>query len=330
MQLKSDYLVSVLTVLDNDAEIIDEFIQELTQILIKNYQYYEVLLIDNGSSDETDQQVQYLQQHISNLRLIRLSRQHDVETALAAGLENCLGDYVVVLDANTDPPAIIPTLIEKACFGNDVVIALREDRKGQSLLRNWSAVMFYKVASRLLGYSLQPNATHFRVFSRQVVNSLARIGSKSRYLKYLNALMGFKQAHVSYQRIYRRCTRKKELGFFKLVWSGLDIIISNSPAPLRMASLLGLLSSTLCLLYFGYILVVAVVKQKIAEGWATTNLMISTMFFLLSLMLTILSEYVARILDESRDRPLYFIEYESHSQTSTFKSEMINKTMNIV
>lgn len=330
MAMNTDNLVSILTVLDNDAEIVDEFINETSQILTANFKYHELVIIDNGSSDSTDQVILALQNCIPNLRLIRLSRHHDIETALAAGLENCLGDYVVVMDINTDPPSLIPKLIELAVSGNDIVIALRENRKEQSLIRKWSAILFYKVASCLLGYSLQPDATHFRVFSRQVVNSLSRIGSKSRYLKYLNALVGFKQTNITYARIYRKHGRKKEPSLLKLALSGLDIIISNSPVPLRLASLLGMASSLLCLVYFGYILIVTLVKQKIAEGWITTNLMISTMFFLLFLILTILSEYIARILDESRDRPLYFIEYETNSLVSTFKADIVSDTVNVV
>jgi len=330
MLRNNDSLVSILTILDNDGEIVEGFITEVSQVLRSNYKYYELLLVDNGSSDLTDRNIQRLQQSIPNLRLIRLSRYHDIETALAAGLENCLGDYVVVMDANEDPPSLIPVLIEKSLSGNDIVIAVRENREGQSWIRRWSAVAFYKVASKLLGYSLQPNATHFRVFSRQVVNSLARIGNKSRYLKYLNALVGYKQAFLPYQRIHRRKSKKKEANLFRLALSGLNIIISNSPAPLRLASLLGVISSTLCLLYFGYILIVTLFKRQIAEGWVTTNVMISTMFFLLFLILTILSEYIARILDESKDRPLYFIEYESQSTVSCFKTEIGNQTVNVV
>lgn len=330
MPQSSDALISVLAVLDNDSQIVEEFIRETSQVLANNYKYYELLLIDNGSSDFTDRSVQSLQQNTPNLRLIRLSRRHDVETALAAGLENCLGDFVIVMDANFDPPSLIPHLIEQSLTGSDVVIAVREDREDQPWLRRKLAVGFYKVASQLLGYSLQPNATHFRVFSRQVVNSLTRIGNKNRYLKYLNALIGYKQTYLPYQRIFRSGYRKKELSILRLALAGIDIIISNSPTPLRLASFLGIISSALSLLYFGYILVVTIVKQKIAEGWITTNLMISVMFFLLFLILTILSEYVARILDETKDRPLYFIEYESNSLVSSFQNETIRESVNVV
>jgi polyisoprenyl-phosphate glycosyltransferase len=330
MLLKKDSLITVLVVLDNDREIIDDFVAEMTRVLAANYRYYELLLVDNGSTDGVDQRIQVLQKEVPGLRLIRLSRRHDVEIALAAGLDNSLGDYVVIMNAAYDPPGFVPTLVEQAAAGFDVVIAERRRRDGQPLARKLLAPIYYRLASRLLGYSLQPNATHFRVFSRQVVNSISKIGNKSRYLKYLNALVGFRQTHLSYDRVYRSAARRRERGLIGPVISGLDIIISNSAAPLRFASLLGVGASLLSLIYCGYVLAVTLVKQKVAEGWVTTNLMTSALFFLLFFIITILSEYVARILEETKDRPLYFIEYETNSSVASFKEEVINRTVNVV
>ena len=328
--MKNDFLISVLAVLENDCETIEDFVRETSQVLSTDFIYYEIVLIDNCSQDFTDQKIVSLQATIPNLRLIRLSRKHDLETALAAGLENSLGDYAVIIDVNSDPPILIPKLIETAVQGSDVVIAIRKNRENQGIARRYLAIIFYKIASNLLGYSLQPNATHFRVLSRQVVNSLIRIGNKNRYLKYLNALVGFKQTHVEYQKIYRSNCTKKDPGIFRLIISGIDLIISNSPAPLRLASLLGFIASGVSLLYCCYVVAVTLIKQKIAEGWITTNLMTSAMFFLLFLILSILSEYIARILDETKDHPLYFIEYESQSVVTSFHSPIVSKAVNVV
>lgn len=331
MTLKKDSLITVLVVLDNDCEIIDDFVAETTRTLSANYRYYELLLVDNGSFDSVDQRIQCLQKQIPNLRLVRLSRPHDTEIALAAGLDNSLGDYVVIMNANYDPPGFIPTLVEEAAAGYDVVIAELRNRDGQSLARKFLARIYYRLASKLLGYSLQPNATHFRIFSRQVVNSISKIGNKSRYLKYLNALVGFKQKHLFYDRIYRtNAARVRERGLLRPILSGLDIVISNSAAPLRLASLLGVSASFLSLIYCGYVLGVTLVKKKIAEGWVTTNLMTSAMFFVLFIIITILAEYIARILEETKDRPLYFVEYETSSTVASFKEEVISNTVNVV
>ncbi len=328
MPAKNDLLVSVISVLDNDVDTVADFVRETSQILSANYAYYEFLLIDNGSRDGTEVIVQDLLRSIPNLRLLCLSRAQSNEIALTAGMENCLGDYVVILNAHTDPPSAIPAMIEKALDGYDVVIAERTDRADQSWWRERCAVIYYRLASKMLGLRLQPNATHFRVLSRQVVNSITRIGNKSRYLKYLNALIGYRQTHVPYQP--RLSSSKRGHGFWRAVLEGLDILISNSPLPLRIASLMGFFSSGVSLLYFGYVLVITLVKSRIAEGWVTTNLMLSALFFLLFLILTILSEYVARILEESKDRPLYFIAYETGSVVSTFNNQQVNNSVNVV
>jgi polyisoprenyl-phosphate glycosyltransferase len=330
MPLKKDSLISVLVVLANDHDIIDGFVAETSRTLAANYRYYELLLVDNGSSDGVDQRVQVLQKEVPNLRLIRLSRPHDVEIALAAGLDNSLGDYVVIMNAEHDPPGLIPALVERAAAGSDVVIAELRSRDGQPLARKLLARIFYRFASRMLGYPLQPNATHFRVFTRQVVNSISKIGNKSRYLKYLNALVGFRQTHVPYDRAYRRPHRRRERELLKPILSGIDIIISNSAAPLRFASLVGVGASFLSLIYCGYVLAVTLVKRQVAEGWVTTNLMTSAMFFLLFVIITILAEYVARILEEAKDRPLYFVEYETNSSVASFKEEVMSRTVNVV
>lgn len=330
MPSNNNLLISVISVLDNDAAIAADFVRETSQILSAHYAYYELLLVDNGSRDGTEAIVQGLLQSIPNLRLLCLSRSHSTEIALTAGLENCLGDYVVILNAHSDPPTAIPAMIEQALDGYDVVIAERTDRADQSWWRERCAVIYYRLASKMLGLRLQPNATHFRVLSRQVVNSITRIGNKSRYLKYLNALIGYRQTHVPYQPQPRPASSKRGHGFWRAVLEGLDILISNSPLPLRIASLMGFLSSGVSLLYFGYVLVVTLVKSRIAEGWITTNLMLSALFFLMFLILTILSEYVARILEESKDRPLYFIAYETGSVVSTFNNQEVKNSVNVV
>jgi polyisoprenyl-phosphate glycosyltransferase len=330
MPLKNDTLVSVLAVLNNDGDIIDDFIQESTGILSGAYRYYELLMIDNGSTDGVCEKIQALQKQVPNLRLLRLSRRHDLETALTAALDNSLGDYVVIMNPGYDPPAMIPMLIEQAATGYDVVIAELKNRDSQPLLRRWLTVLFYKLASWLLRQRLLPNETQFRVFSRQVVNSLTRIGNKHRYLKYLNALIGYKQIQVPYERVYRPRERRHEPGLLQLTLSAVDIVISNSAAPLRLASLLGLFSSFLSLIYCAYVLLVSLIKNKVAEGWVTTNLMMTVLFLMMFLILTILSEYIARILEESKDSPLYFIEYETTSTVSSYKEEVISKVVNVV
>ena len=317
----SEVFVSVLAVVENDSDIVADFIFETTRILAGSYTYYELLIVDNGSQDGSSQRIQEIQKQVPNLRLLRLSRTYEKEIALAASLDNSIGDYVVIIDINRDPPLLIPKMVEQAMAGYDVVIAEQAGRSTGSWLQNSLRKVFYKFASRTLGFPLQPQASYFRVFSRRVVNSLTQIKNKSRYLKYFNALVGFRQILMPCQPVCRR-ERVARPRLFRSIGSALDIIFSNSARPLRWASWLGLLASTINLAYFGFIFVVTLVKKEIAEGWLTTNVMSTIMFFILFLILTILTEYIARILEETKDRPLYFIDFEVDSPVMAYKQEL--------
>lgn len=319
-----DVLVSVCAVLGDDTESVKRFLAETNSILRDRFHYHELLLIDNGSEKDIAQEVNLWQRQEPNIRMLRLSRRYSNEIALAAALDNSIGDYVVVMDIESDPPAMIPQMVASAMAGHDVVIAERNGA-ADPWLRRWLSRSFCRVASALLGYPLRPNATYFRAFSRRAVNSLIRIRSKNRYLRCLNGLVGFSQVCIPYA-AKNAGKRAGRLHFFASARSAVDMIISNSAAPLRLGSLLGLLASFANVLYFLYILAVTLVKKRLAEGWLTISVTSTTMFFLLFIILSILSEYVARILDESKDMPLYFIESELNSDVSSFPNDRLNVT----
>lgn len=316
-------LVSVCAVLNDNLDRIDKFLVETNQLLSATFQYHELLLIDNSLDRKVGLRVQSWQHQIPNIRLLRLSRQYSREIAVAAALDNSIGDYVVVMDIGSDPPSMIPDLVGAAISGYDVVIAERGVDNEPVITRHLSR-LFYRIATLLLGYPLQPNATYFRAFSRRAVNSLIRIRSKNRYLRCLNGMVGLSQVSLPHIDSTAGGSRRGLRRFLASVRSAADMIISNSAAPLRLASLLGLLASFANVLYFAYILVVTLVKKELAEGWLTTSITNTTMFFLLFIILSILSEYIARILDESKDQPLYFIEAETSSDISSMRRERLN------
>jgi dolichol-phosphate mannosyltransferase len=325
-----DIFVSVLAVVNNDADVIESFLSETAAVLFKNFSYYEILIVDNGSLDDSSSIIQTLQKKIPNIRLLRLSRAYDKETALAACLDNSIGDYVIIMDLLCDPPDLIPEMVQQGVSGFDVVIAQSTDRGRGSRTESYLRRIYYKTASGILGETLQPQASYFRVLSRRVVNSLTRIRNKSRYFKYFTALVGFRQTHIPYQRVYRCFRTDGKSTFFQSLGNALDIILSNSARPLRWAAWLGLLASSINLVYFGYIFIVTLVKRRITEGWLTTNVMSTLMFFFLFLILTVLAEYVARILEETKDRPLYFIDYEIDSPVMSYKQKEGEERLNVV
>jgi glycosyltransferase involved in cell wall biosynthesis len=320
-----DLLVSVAVILNNDGDLVEAFLAEATDVLSREYAYYELLLIDNGSTDGGGDRVQALQKDLPNIRLIRLSRAYDDEVALAAALDNVIGDYVIIMEPECDPPSMIPRLVAIARTGYDVVTAARTDRKRESRLRSGLRRLSYHSVNRIFGYTINPTPASLRLFSRQVVNSITRIRSKSRYLKYFSALVGFRHTQVPYQAIQRRTQRAQPESLLRLGVKAVDLLISNSMVPLRIASLLALFGSFINLLYLVYIFIFFfLLKKKAVEGWLSTSLSHTAMFMLLFLVVTVMSEYVGRILEESKERPLYFIEQETASAVTSYSKERLN------
>ena len=319
----SDTLISVCVIVPDRAELLEPFISNAVSVLESFVTYYEILLIDNSTPVEVHTAIGQLQKRIPHLRMLRLSRRYDAELAIAAALDHCVGDYVVVMDSVFYPPELIPNLVKRAISGFDAVVA--EPTGASSGVIDRALIQpLYRTASRVLGFSLKPDESYFRVFSRRLVNSLIRIRSKNRSLSSMNGLIGLRCQIVPYvphsglpeipvpQRVRRQLTTLAH------------VVVSNSGIPLRFAALLGLLASGLNLLYLFYILAVTLVKSRIAEGWLTSSLMHTTMFLLLFVIMSILSEYVARILDESKEQPLYFVESESNSTVASATLERLN------
>ena len=319
-----DQLVSVALVMHNDATIIQEVIAEVQIELAKQSDYYEILIVDNGSTDNSVTLAKTAQATISNIRLVVLSRQYSTDIAYSAALDNSIGDYVIMMDLRCDPPVLISALMAEALRGTDVVIAERKDRADNTFWQKIFAKLFYSIVGKLTGIYLAPNAADFRVLSRRAVNSITQIKSKSRYIKYINAHVGFTQTYIPYDRHYRAGYTSRRDSFWQSLSRAIEVIISNSIIPLRLATSLGLIASFLNLLFIIYVLIVSLVKQQIAEGWISTSVVNSTMFFLLFLILTVVSEYVARILVESKDQPLYFIAEESTSKFLAAMKDKIN------
>lgn len=329
MAKESQVVVSVAVVAHNDAGI-EAFLHETTRILAREFLYYEILIVDSGSDAAFRRQVQTLQQSIPNVRMLCLSREYDREAAYMAALDNAIGDYVVLMEIDGDPPALIPEFVQAAMDGCDVVIGKTRRQDELPWYHRMMSRLYHSLAKRMLEFPLRESASYYRVMSRAVVNSLTRIRNKRRYLKYLNSMVGFRQKHVAYARVYRDARPPRRDGLFRSLARAIDVLISNSAIPLRAASLLGVAACMLNLLYLGYILGVTLLKNHIAEGWLSSSIMSTTMFFFVFLILTVLSEYVLRILEETRDRPLYFIDFETTSNVNSFQKTIEAEHVNVV
>lgn len=311
-------MISVLFVSHDDRQAVEEAMPPLHALLKDRYRQFEVICIDNGSSDGTQQVLLEALACLANLRYVRLTRPHPVEVALACALDQAVGDIAVTYDPVTDHPDSIPQLVCAAAGG--CIAVARRDRY-PTWVRSIAARLFYSVADRALDFPLRADEGNQRAYPRSVLTALTRIKNRRRNLRYYTALVGFAQKLVDVQ--HGAGIRHETLG--QALRRSLDLLFTNSVRPLRWAAGLGLLAVLADAAYLFYILSVAVLKNNVAEGWITQSLTTTGMFLVLFIIMSVLAEYVGRILEEVQERPLYFVEFERDGAV-----ELGSKTLNVV
>ena len=309
---------------ERDVPILEGFVREAGAVLAARFSYYEILLVDHGTGDGLARKVEELAREIPNLRLLRLSRSYDEEIAFFAALDCSIGDFVVLMDLDHDPPALIPEMISTCASGFDAVIGKTTDKGPRPLVRRIGSVLFYKLLGALTGHAMDPGATNFRAFSRRIVNSLVRIKERNLYMKYLTEYVGYKQTYIYYERI-DRSGQPHTPGLLASLNQAVNVLVANSNKPLRGVAFIGVLASGLNLLYGVFVILNRLLQMfDSAQGWASTNMFNAVMYFLLFSMLAVLSEYVLKILEESRRRPLYYVAYESNSSVVDQYKDALN------
>ncbi len=301
-----DLLVSVVAPLRNDADIVDGFIAETLEVLGASYSRFELVLVDDGSADDTVRKVAAWLPRSEGVRLMRLSRGFGTEIAISAGLETTIGDVVVVALPETDPPARIPDLVARGRSGAGLVFGVRATRQGQSWVQRTGARLFYWLCNDVLRLHIPPHSTHFRAMSRPVVNAVLQIRDQLRYLRTLGAYVGYEDDVVVYTPIARR-TPPRQMGVIAAVRLALGIIISNSLAPLILAAALAGIAMLVCFAWLG----VLVLRALATPGSVSfAQLVFAALSGVIALVLGILCAYLGRLLNETRGRPLYFVREE--------------------
>lgn len=308
----ADCYVSVVAPLQDDADIVDAFVDETMAMLRENFTNYELVLVDDGSRDDTVERVSRLLVTHDCIRLLRLSRRFGQEIAISAGLESVIGDYVVVMLPESDPPAAVPEMVRQSREGAAIVFGIRRKRPYEPWWLRAGASFFYWSVNRVLGLNMPKNSTHFRVMSRQAVNAIIQVRDRMRYLRTLSGFVGYRNQAFEYVPEYRRETPRRK-SFWKAVNLAISIVVSNSTRPLRLVSWLGLAVAAFNVLYMAYIVAIYLFKDQVAEGWVTQSMQMSLMFFFIAVILTTLAEYLGRLLGEVRERPLYYVMEEQNS-----------------
>jgi len=319
MQHSTNPVLSVVVPLYNEAGNVAPLLARLGEVLdgLRDRTDYEIVLVDDGSTDATAAAVRAEMQRRRNVVFVRLSRNFGHQLAATAGLEIAVGDAVVLMDGDLqDPPELIATFLENWGQGFDVVYAVRRTRPGESRFKLLTARAFYRLINRLTKISIPMDTGDFRLMSRRVVDALRRSPERNRFLRGMVSWVGFNQTAVEYDRDPRYTgSTKYPLG--KMLRFAMDGITSFSDIPLRFASYVGFIVSAVAFIY-----AITVVAFKLfslrppayTPGWASTIVAVLFLGGVQLMSLGILGEYLGRVYDEVKGRPLYLISEIERSQ----------------
>lgn len=301
-------LVSVVVPVFDEEAGVEEFNRRTLEALRSLPFPYELIYVNDGSRDRTAGLLRQLQQQFDNVALIDLSRNFGKEAAMTAGLDHAAGDVVVVIDADLqDPPELIPELVHMFLKGDhDVIYAQRISRSGETFLKKASAHLFYRVIGRLTGIDIPRDTGDFRLMNRKAVDALRQLREHHRFMKGLFAWIGFRQAALRYDRDPRFAGESK-FNYWRLWNFSLEGITSFTTAPLKVASYVGLITSVGAALYGIAIIVSTIVGGNPVPGYPSLLVIILFLGGLQLLTLGIIGEYLGRVFNESKQRPLYFV-----------------------
>jgi len=276
--------------------------------------HYEIICIDDGSTDGTLARLLAAAERNPRIRIIELSRNFGKEAALTCGLDHARGDAIIPMDADLqDPPGIIRDLVEKWREGFEVVLARREDRSADSLAKRTSANWFYKLHNRISDSPIPENVGDFRLMDRSVVEAIRRLPEQRRFMKGLFAWVGFRTTTVSYNRPERVASATK-FNTWRLWNLALEGITSFSTMPLRIWMYIGLAVAGFAFIYAAFLVVRTLLSGVDVPGYA--SLLVSVLFLggLQLMGMGIIGEYIGRIYQEAKGRPVYIVRREhSHS-----------------
>lgn len=303
----SNLEVSIVIPLYNEELNIDYLFKRLEDVLNHLQLSYELVCVNDGSTDNTLRCL--LKHHYRNpsVKVVSLSRNFGKEIALTAGIDYAQGAAVIPIDADLqDPPELIEQFIEKWREGYDVVYATRRSRIGESRLKQFTANAFYRVIGRMTDVSIPCDTGDFRLLNRPVVEALKQMPERSRFMKGLFAWVGFKQTSILYDRPPRYKGNTK-WNYWKLWNFALDGIISFSLGPLKIWSYIGLLLSLIAFLYAIFLIIRTLVYGIDVPGYASLMVVVLFLGGMQMVTLGVMGEYLGRVYEEVKGRPLYFV-----------------------
>lgn len=300
-------LLSIVVPVYNEQEVIDETFKRLSAVFKDYFMDVEYIFINDGSKDNTYLKLGEIASRNSCVRVINLARNFGHQIAITAGMDYAKGDAVVIIDADLqDPPEVILEMVKKWQEGYEVVYGKRLKRAGETFFKKFTAKMFYRFLDSMTDVKLPVDVGDFRLIDRKVCDAMKSLPERSRYVRGLVSWVGFKQTSVEYMR-EKRFAGETKYPLRKMIKLAADGIFSFSYKPLKLATFVGMLISAFSFIYLVVVLIQKFIKNDVASGWASS--MAVSLFFngVMLIVLGIMGEYVGRIYEEVKARPLYIV-----------------------
>ena len=302
--------ISILIPAYNEQEVLHHLYERLFKLAGQNTGYdFEFMFVNDGSRDKTLEIIRRYAIKDNRVAFINLSRNFGKETAMIAGLDHVTGDATVIIDADLqDPPELIPEMIELWEQGYDDVFARRSSRAGETWFKKLTSRYFYKILQKSTDIPIQRDTGDFRLLNRRCVEALKQMRESQRYTKGMFSWIGYKKKEVSYERDPRLAGTTK-WNYIKLFDLAIEGIVSFTTAPLRISTGVGVLVSLLAFAYIVYLVVRTIFFGTDLAGYPSMMAVILFLGGVQLLSLGVIGEYIARIFNETKQRPLYFVEH---------------------
>jgi len=315
----SDLSLSILVPCYNEQESLTELHRQLAEVLGELPYQAEIIFVNDGSTDNTLSILRDLHAADSRVAILDMSRNYGKEIAMSAGLDHARGDAVVIIDADLQhPPRLIPEMVEYWRQGYDVVYAVRRSRKDESFLKKTMSNMFYNMLKRISNVSIPAHSGDFRLLSRRAADAVRRFREQHRFMKGLFSWIGYPQKAVPYQPDSRFAGQTK-WNYWRLWNFAIEGITSFSTAPLKIATYLGFLAAFSSFCYGIYIVMDTLFYGNPVKGYPSLMVVILFLGGIQMMFIGIIGEYIGRMFDETKNRPLYFI--NSHSPSRALGGE---------
>lgn len=320
--MKEEIVYSIIAPIFNEIENLPVLYQRITEIMDQTNEPWELLMIDDGSTDGSTDYIRSLAKNDGRIRPIIFARNFGHQIAVTAGLDYSRGQAVTIIDSDLqDPPEVILALINKWKEGYEVVYAVRSEREGETWFKRFTASLFYRLIFRITDVKIPMDTGDFRLMDRKVVNIMNSMREHHRFLRGMSAWVGFKQIGVEYKRA-ARFSGSTKYPFKKMLKLALTAITGFSYVPLQLATYLGFISAGISIITIPVVIVLRIVGSQSFYGQATT--LIAVLFFggVQLISLGILGEYIGRIYDEVKGRPLYIVTEAPIEQKNMNKQEL--------